>query len=117
MAYFKSAVVLKTGEVISLPYSDSHEDIIRWIGTLKDSGGKRNWCRVEYVPREGFHFWDIDNYFLRLDERDTYIEEWFEPLKEKIEGKMKDLAVKQPRLCTASIIWHQELPSNVWYIV
>jgi hypothetical protein len=95
MAYFKSAIVYKTGEVISLPYSDSHEDIIRWVGNIQDGGGKRTWCRVEYVPSDGYTVWDLDNYTLRLDESSDYISSWFTPMRDKVEEKMQDLVRKQ----------------------
>jgi hypothetical protein len=94
VALFKSAIVLKGGEVVSLTTSDSHEDIIEYLG-LKDEGKKRTWCRVEFTPNSIKDIWNVDKYQLRLDE--TYIEnlEWYEDIKEKVLEKMKVLASRQ----------------------
>jgi len=94
VAIFKSAIVLKGGEVVSLTTSDSHEDIIEYLG-LKDEGKERTWCRVEFAPTTVKDLWNVDKYKLRLDE--THIEEleWYEDIKETVLERMKVLATRQ----------------------
>ena len=50
MCNFFSCLLKKTGEVLSLPYTDSHDELIR-VYQLDDSIiGVRNWMRIEIRP-------------------------------------------------------------------
>jgi hypothetical protein len=111
MAAFKSAIVKKTGEVISLPYTDSHEDIIEWIGNLKDDGNIRDWCRVEYTPEDASNFWDVSKYKLRLDDPQPELCDWFNDIKNTVEEKMKTLVQRQ--IITSKV---KSLKHGVYYL-
>ena len=83
MCQFKSAIVLKNGDVLHNEFIDSHEDIIT-INGLKDNKTE-SFVRVEYLPTG--ELWEIGKYKLSVDEPQT--PEWFDKVKDKAERKLK----------------------------
>ena len=86
MCQFKSAIVLKNGDVIHNEWIDSHEDLVT-LYNLKDEG-KEEFVRVEYVPEDTPS--NLDKYALKVDEKET--PDWFNP--EKTERKLRAIVKK-----------------------
>jgi hypothetical protein len=79
MCNFFSCILKRNGDVLSLPYSDSHDDIIE-ENKLDDSSpigsNARNWMRVEIQPPNGDVFEkNIKNWKISIDEQIK--EEWY----------------------------------------
>ena len=72
MCQFKSAIVLKNGDVIHSDWTDSHEDLIDML-ELSDKGNG-GFVRVEFVPEEN-KYSDPKSYQLKIDQND--IPEWW----------------------------------------
>ena len=85
MCNFLSALVTRTGEVLTLPeYTDSHEDLVEHFG-LTDDGQK--FCRVEFTP-EAEQPEVVDGYKFTIDERQA--PSWFDDeMKEKVIAELK----------------------------
>ena len=85
MCNFKSAIVLKNGDLLHNDFADSHEDLID-LFNLKDDG-KDNFVRVEFTTTERKDI--IENYKLNIDE--TSVPEWFEEFRERITDQLRDI--------------------------
>ena len=88
MCQFLSCIVLRNGDLLWDPYTDSHEELIGAYD-LDDSKEPsiNRFVRVEYKPGD---FKDYDNpkeYILKVDESQT--PSWFEEVKEAVEGKLQ----------------------------
>jgi hypothetical protein len=68
MCQFKSAIVLKNGDIIHSYYTDSHEDLVDMM-ELRDNGNG-GFVRVEFFPREN-NYADVSAYKLSVDQPDT----------------------------------------------
>ncbi|MDD5348792.1 MAG: hypothetical protein PHQ12_01155, partial [Chthoniobacteraceae bacterium] len=90
MCQFKSAIVTATLDVLSNPYTDAHEDLIR-LFKLNDTPtprGEPRFARVEFRPEKVEDMADPDKYILVIDEQRT--PEWFDDkAKEKVTEKLK----------------------------
>jgi len=84
MCHFLSALVTRTGEVLTLPeYTDGHEDLVDYFN-LTDDGQK--FCRVEFTPGAGAEV--VDGYKFRVDE--DAAPSWFDDeMKEKVISELK----------------------------
>jgi hypothetical protein len=83
MCNFKSAIVLRNGDLLHNPFLDSHEDLIE-LFNLRDNG-LDHFVRVEYTTSERKDI--IENYKLNIDE--TSVPEWFEEFRERITDQLK----------------------------
>ena len=75
---------MKNGDVLHNQWVDSHEELVT-LNNLRDNG-RESFVRIEYIPKER-KLYDIDNYELVVDERET--PEWFEQYRDKVERKMR----------------------------
>jgi len=93
MCNFKSAIVLKNGDLLHSPWTDNHEDLID-LFQLNDNTLRQNFVRVEYNPIGEID--ELSKYNLKIDE--SNIPDWFEKVKEKAERKLavivKNMIVK-----------------------
>ena len=80
MCDFFSAIVLKNGDVLLNPYTDSHEELIKMFNLRDNRLG--NFARVEFKPPTPEGLTQPDLYKLRIDEEAE--PDWFdEAMKEK----------------------------------
>jgi hypothetical protein len=102
----KSAIVLKNGDLIHSPYTDSHEDLIEAFG-LTDNG-KGAFVRVEYRPVEKSDLADIKKYSLRVDQDETP-RWWSEAAAKRAEDRLKEIVqneiVTDERKCLLGGPW------------
>ncbi len=86
MCEFKSAIVMRNGDVLHNPWTDSHEDLIRLYKLRDTKGGV--FARVEFKPKNLEDIADPKKYLLTIDE---YIcPEWFnEDMKAKVSDRMR----------------------------
>jgi hypothetical protein len=89
MCKFKSAIVLRNGDILHNDFTDSHEDLIELFGLVDN--GKQNFVRIEYATN-GKRLDKIENYQLKVDENST--PEWFEEIRESTTGQMKTIVSK-----------------------
>ena len=86
MCQFKSAIVLKNGDVLHLDGVDSHEDIMEHHG-VKDNDYI---CRVEFVPGENMA--DVKKYKLKIDQERP---KWFtENVERKATTRLRQIIKK-----------------------
>ena len=86
MCEFKSALVLQSEEIITYPFTESHEDLIDIVG-IKDNG--KAFVRIEFVPANN-QYTDVDKYVLKVDQKDTP-DWWTTEVVERTTTKMKEL--------------------------
>lgn len=84
MCKFYSAIVLKSGELLHNPATQSHEVLIV-LHNLRDNGN--DFIRVEYTPKCD-NYADLSSYELTVDEKYTP-GWWTEELAEKIRCKLQ----------------------------
>jgi len=88
MCSFKSAIVLKNGDLLHLDGVDSHEDVLSYF-KIKDNGND-SFCRVEFVPGEDLC--DLDQYKFEIDQERP---DWFtESLEKKSVSRLKVIVNK-----------------------
>jgi len=88
MCNFKSAIVLKNGDLLHLDGVDSHEDVLSYF-KIKDNGND-SFCRVEFVPGEDLC--DLDQYKFEIDQERP---DWFtESLEKKSVSRLKVIVNK-----------------------
>src|SRR3990167_6885944 len=86
MCRFRSIIVLKTGEVLSLEESDSHSEIINEFSLKEGPLESRNFVKIEINPVSGSLFSkDWNNWKLWVDEVGTLPGWWLED-----EANLKD---------------------------
>ena len=86
MCQFKSAIVLRNGDILANQYTDSHEDLIR-LFKLRDTK-EGAFARVEFTPESPDTMDDEKTYKLRIDEQRE--PEWFDgERKEKVAATMR----------------------------
>ena len=85
MCEFKSALVLQSEEIITSPFTESHEDLIE-IGGIKDNG--KAFVRIEFVPTDN-QYANIDKYVLKVDQEDTP-DWWTTEVVERVTVRMRD---------------------------
>jgi len=86
MCKFKSAIVLRNGDILHNDFTDSHEDLIELFGLVDN--GKENFVRIEFST-DGKRLDKIENYSLIVDEKSTPA--WFEEIRESATGQMKTI--------------------------
>jgi hypothetical protein len=86
MCKFKSAIVLRNGDILHNDFTDSHEDLIELFGFVDN--GKENFVRIEYSTN-GERLDKIENYSLVVDEKSTPA--WFEEIRESVAEQMKTI--------------------------
>ena len=84
MCNFKSAIVMKNGDIIHHHLTQSHEDLIDLMN-IKDNGND-GFVRVEYTSKSD-ELHKIGTYELKVDEETT--PEWFENFRKKTEKFLK----------------------------
>ena len=72
MCQFKSAIILKNGDIIHSDWTDSHENLIDML-ELSDKGNG-GFVRVEFIPKEN-KYSNPKLYELKIDQDDT--PEWW----------------------------------------
>ena len=87
MCQFKSALVLKNGDVIHSDWTDSHEDLIDML-ELPDKGHGA-FVRIEFVPQEN-KYANPKSYILKVDQPDTP-EWWTTALAERTTDYMREI--------------------------
>jgi hypothetical protein len=83
MCNFKSAIVMKNGDLLHNPWTDSHEDLVQ-LFKLNDTAtpaGEARFCRVGFKPESASTAGDVDTYKLWVEE--TIKPEWFGDAQEK----------------------------------
>ena len=90
MCQFKSAIVTAKGDLLSSPWTDSHEDLVR-IFKLNDKPSVRNeprFARVEFRPDEMKDLDEPKKYQLHIDEERT--PSWFDaPMQLRIAERLR----------------------------
>lgn len=85
MCVFKSAIVLKTGEILHNDFFDSHERLIA-LYKLKDDKIDSDFCRVEFIPVNNAYL-DVNAYRFRIDqEKPSW---WDNKIESETIGKLK----------------------------
>ena len=88
MCKFKSAIVLRNGDILHDPFTDSHEDLIQLFKLDDSDQFIERFVRVEFSP-DGDDHTDLNSYQLKVDEDST--PDWFDELKDGLTEKMKDI--------------------------
>ncbi len=88
MCKFKSAIVLRNGDILHNDFTDSHEDLIELFGLVDN--GKENFVRIEYSTNSK-RLDKIENYSLVVDEKSTPA--WFEEIREPVAEQMKTIVL------------------------
>ena len=89
MCKFKSAIVLRNGDILHNPYTDSHEDLIR-LRKLDDSSQFINrFVRVEFSPPDNSTLTDVSTYVLKVDEYST--PDWFNDIWDGVIERLRDI--------------------------
>ena len=88
MCNFLSGIVLKNGDLLWNPYTDSHEDLVV-INNLRDKRGDE-FARVEFSPPDLSQMDKPDTYKLKLDQERTP-DWWTAKLAEKISDNMRGI--------------------------
>lgn len=86
MCEFKSAIVLQSEEIITSPFTESHEDLIDMV-EIKDNG--HAFVRVEFVTTNN-QYADLDKYVLKVDQKDTP-DWWTTEVVERVTTNMREL--------------------------
>jgi hypothetical protein len=92
MCQFFSGIVLRNGDLIWSPYTDSHEDLVA-LGKLRDTR-EGNFARVEFCPSKPEELSNVESY--HLDIYEMRCPDWFEKSKQEIvasrmRGLVKDM--------------------------
>ena|SRR3990167_7541719 len=88
MCQFKSGIVLKNGDLIYSPYTESHSDLIK-MNDLKEND-RFDFARIEFFPSEFKEYDDVEKYRLKIDEERR--PDWFSvEMEEKTVVKMKSI--------------------------
>jgi hypothetical protein len=99
MCKFKSAIVLKNGDVIHSDWTDSHEVLIDMM-ELSDKGNGA-FVRVEFVPKDN-KYADPKMYIIKIDQPDTP-EWWTEAVAERtseyLRGIIERMIIKTDKKC------------------
>ena len=86
MCEFKSALVLQSEEIVTSPFTESHEDLIDMV-ELKDNG--KAFVRIEFSPANN-QYADVDKYVLKCDQKDTP-DWWTTEVVQRVTVRMRDL--------------------------
>lgn len=90
MCEYLSALVLRNGDIVHSPYTDSHSDLILSAGLDENDTphrGEPRFSRVEFRPADPADLASIEKYRLVLDEgREP---EWFAEHREKVESTLR----------------------------
>ena len=89
MCKFKSAIVLKNGDILHNGYTDSHEDLMENFKVKDNNPFLQNFVRIEFSSDKIENLMDVNSYVLKIDEDSTL--EWFEEIKESVIERMKDI--------------------------
>jgi hypothetical protein len=89
MCKFKSAIVLKNGDILHNGYTDSHEDLMEYFKIKDDNQFWQNFVRIEFSPDKPENLMDVNSYLLKIDEDST--PDWFEEIKGLVIERMKDV--------------------------
>jgi hypothetical protein len=92
MCHWKSALVLRNGDVIHSDVTDSHEDLISAYGLI-DCGCEPSFVRVEYAPTSGGKQSDIDAYALRVDQ-DIIPAWWDDAMRDDATRKLRAIVAR-----------------------
>ena len=97
MCKYKSAIVLRNGDLLHDPYTDSHEYLVSAYG-LDDSKEPsiNRFVRVEYYPEKLEDYVNPKKYKLKVDESEAPA--WFEEIRESVikelDGLIKRMILK-----------------------
>ena len=86
MCKFKSMVVLRTGEILSLEKSDSHTEIIEYFKLKEGNLNSRNFVAVEIIPKNDLFSYAKKDWTFTVDEESS-VPEWFTEDRANYEDK------------------------------
>ena len=89
MCKFKSAIVLRNGDILHNPYTDSHEDLIQLYKLDDSSEFISRFVRVEFAPPDDKDLTDVTAYVLKVDEDNT--PEWFDEIRDSVAERMAEI--------------------------
>ncbi len=92
MCKYKSAIVLKNGDILHSNWTDSHEELIDFY-ELDDTRNREGFVRVEFAPESIDDYKDIDKYLLKVDEGNVP-DWWSEDFANHITSQMKDIVAR-----------------------
>ena len=87
MCKFKSMIVLRTGEILSLEKSDSHNEIIKHFRLKEGISENRNFVAVEIVPKNGLLFSCVKKEWMLTVDEESSIPAWFSEDRANYEDK------------------------------
>src|SRR3990167_1211008 len=87
MCKFKSMIVLRTGEILSLEKSDSHNEIIKHFRLKEGISENRNFVTVEIVPKNGLLFSCVKEEWMLTVDEESSIPAWFSEDRANYEDK------------------------------
>ena len=93
MCRFFSALVVRNGDLLHDPGTDSHTDLIdEYKLDLVENSECRHFAKIEFVPKSADTMDDIDSYTLTVDESTEPI--WFDEVRDQVLAKCRS-TVKQ----------------------
>ena len=92
MCRYKSAIVLRNGDLVHSDATDSHTDLLDMAG-ISDTSMSPNFVRVEFTSN---YLADIDTYKLRMDQ--DWLPDWWTP------EAAEDATRKLRRICERAIV-------------
>src|SRR3990167_8571400 len=87
MCKFRSMIVLRTGEILSLEKSDSHNEIIKHFRLKEGISENRNFVAVEIVPKNGLLFSCVKKEWMLTVDEESSIPAWFSEDRANYEDK------------------------------
>ena len=87
MCKFRSMIVLRTGEILSLEKSDSHNEIIKHFRLKEGISENRNFVAVEIVPKNGLLFSCVKEEWMLTVDEESSIPAWFSEDRANYEDK------------------------------
>jgi len=111
MCQFKSAIVMRNGDLLYSPWTESHSDLIR-MNNIKE-GPRINFARVEFFPENKDDFDKPEKYKLKIDEERT--PDWFDDaMKEKTIEKLQSVIRRMIVSGDVNLPRRACLPSGLW---
>ena len=93
MCKFKSAIVMRNGDLLHHESLTSHEDLIDFFNINDSHACCDKFVRVEFTPDDKLNLADISKYILRVDE--SVVPDWFDKYRNAIQQKLTEIVSKR----------------------
>ena len=93
MCKFKSAIVMRNGDLLHHESLTSHEDLIDFFNINDSHACCDKFVRVEFTPDDKLNLADVSKYILRVDE--SVVPDWFDKYRNAIQQKLTEIVSKR----------------------